>query len=234
MFQIRAEAQCFSELLILALASFVFWNIAAPRIKVWTSKWSLLEHPKGIAIQGGLGISASVINIVLGHLLVILLMSTVYQCPSPNFDLLHAGLTNNIAANVLCYFILAFHFLDKKSNSKIFPLVKNQSLEQSPITVSKNGSIFLLAPEEIIYVETANNCVVFHTVKGKFVKYQTLKSLSSELCGKRFKRVHRSYLVNINHVVRISKNSSGDGIIDLNNGKQIRCSRTYIRELPIT
>ncbi len=233
MSQISAAAQCFSELFILALTSFVFWTAAAPKIKVWTAKWSLVEHPKGIMIQSGLGLSVSVLNIIVGHLLVILLLGMVYQRPSPSFDFLHAGLTNNIGVNLLCYFILSFHFLKKNGKPPFFLMADNSVLEQCQIKVSKNGSIFLLEPREIIYIETANNCVILHTKKGKFVKYQSLKSLTSKLCSKTFKRVHRSYLVNVNYVESIRKIDNGDGLITLSTGTDIRFSRTFAKELPI-
>ncbi|NAY91517.1 hypothetical protein GTQ34_06275 [Muricauda sp. JGD-17] len=234
MFQVSAAAKCFSELSILAMTSFIFWSISAPRIKVWAFKWSLVDHPKGIAIQGGLGLSASILNIVMGHLFVIFFMAAIYQCPSPSFDLLHAGLTNNIAVNILCYIILAFHFLKKNGKSPLFPIVDNKTSEHVRISVSKKGAIFLLEPEEIVYIETANNCVVLHTKKGKFVKYQSLKSLTKQLCPKTFKRVHRFYLANTNCVERITKNRNGDGFIDLCNGNRIRFSRTYLKEFPFT
>ena len=120
MFQESLGASCFSELSILAITSFFFWNSSAQQIKKWGSKWLLTSSGRNLLIQGGLGLSASALNIVVGQLLVVLLMTQVYQCTSPSFSLLNASLTNNIAVNLLCYFALLFYFLNsEKRDSKI-------------------------------------------------------------------------------------------------------------------
>lgn len=228
MFQESTGLACFSELSILAITSFCFWNASAQQIKKWGHKWMVNASGKNILIQSGLGLSASAINIVIGQVLVVFLMSTVYQCTSPSFNLLNASLTNNIAVNILCYFLLMFFLVEtKKEGTSI--VSQNGSLEDDGrVSVSKKRSQFLLHPEEIIYVETSNNCIVLHTKKGKFVKYQSLKSFSQKLCPKTFKRVHRSYLVNLDLIERIQKNHNGDGVLHLKTGHNLKFSRTYI------
>lgn len=230
MFQASLDASCFSELSILAITSFFFWNSSAGQIKSWSQKWQMSTSGKNIMIQGGLGLSASALNILIGQVLVVVLMTTVYNCTSPSFDMLNAGLTNNVAVNLLCYFSLLFYFIHAEK-----PKVESNKQPVVPIdpriTVSKKGFQFSLRPREIIYVETSNNCVVLHTEQGKFVKYQSLKSLSEILCPKTFKRVHRSYLVNSDFVNHIQKNHSGDGRVHLKTGDVIKFSRTYLGEV---
>ncbi|MEO9513030.1 MAG: LytTR family DNA-binding domain-containing protein [Flavobacteriaceae bacterium] len=228
MFQESTGLTCFSELSILAITSFCFWNASAQLIKKWGHKWMLNESGKNTLIQSGLGLSASAVNIVIGQVLVVFLMTTFYQCTSPSFNLLNASLTNNIAVNLLCYFLLMFFLVEtKKEETSI--ISQNRILQDDGrISVSKKGSQFLLDPKEIIYVETSNNCIVLHTTKGKFVKYQSLKSFSQKLCSKTFKRVHRSYLVNSGLIEHIQKNHNGDGVLHLKTGHDLKFSRTYI------
>ncbi|WP_181899485.1 LytR/AlgR family response regulator transcription factor [Flagellimonas nanhaiensis] len=158
-------------------------------------------------------------------------MTQVYQCTSPSFSMLNASLTNNIGVNLLCYFTLLFYFIhiDKKDPEAEEEMEGTERPHR--VSVSKRGLQFLLEPQQIVYVETSNNCVVLHTEKGKFVKYQSLKSFSNELCSKSFRRVHRSYLVNAAFVEHIQKNHSGDGRLYLSTGDQIRFSRTYQEEV---
>ncbi|MEX0361471.1 MAG: LytR/AlgR family response regulator transcription factor [Allomuricauda sp.] len=228
LFQESLGASCFSELSILAITSFVFWNFSAHQIKTWSGKWGVTASGKNMLIQGGLGLSASALNIVIGQLLVVFLMTTIYNCTSPSFNMLNASLTNNIAVNLLCYFALLFYFIPSEKSKESTPTPEPK---ETRIPVSKQGYQFQLQPNEIIYVETSNNCVVLHTEKGKFVKYQSLKSLSELLCPNTFKRVHRSYLVNSEFIAHIQKNHSGDGKLKLKTGDDLKFSRTYLQEL---
>lgn len=231
MFQESLGVACFSELSILAITSFLFWNASAKQIKKWGNKWTVTSSGRNILIQSGLGLSASALNIIVGQVLVVFLMTTVYQCTSPSFDILNASLTNNIAVNLLCYFLLLFCFVDIKKEEAIAISQNGNTESNFRLSVSKNSSQFLLSPQEIIYVETSNNCIVLHTEKGKFVKYQSLKSLSEVLCPKTFKRVHRSYLVNSDLIAHIQKNHNGDGILHLTTGDAIKFSRTYLNSI---
>nr|WP_299343477.1 LytTR family DNA-binding domain-containing protein [Allomuricauda sp.] len=231
MFQESLGIPCFSELSILAITSFIFWNASAQQIKNWSKKWSLSSTLKNIWVQGGLGLSASVLNIIIGQVLVIVLMTTVYGCTSPSFDLLNASLTNNVAVNLLCYFALLFYFLYSEKSDVSSNSTGKETPKDKRISVTRNGSQFLLTLHEIAYVETSNNCIVLHTKKGRFVKYQSLKSFTELLCPKTFKRVHRSFLVNSEFVDHIQKNHSGDGKLYLTTGDEIKFSRTYNHSL---
>lgn len=230
MFQESLGVTCFSELSILAITSFFFWSASAKQIKVWAAKWAVDAKGNNILIQGGIGLSASALNILVGQVLVVFLMTTVYNCTSPSFNFLNASLTNNIAVNLLCYFSLLFYFVGIKKDANVSQ--QNEKVEKkNRVSVSKKGSQFLLEPHEIVYVETSNNCIVLHTKKGKFVKYQSLRSFSKTLCPNTFKRVHRSYLVNSEFIDHIQKNTSGDGKLRLKTGDDLRFSRTYLQEL---
>lgn len=231
MFQVSLGTTCFSELTILAITSFVFWSFSAQHIKVWGQNWEQKPFGKTLALQGGLGITATAMNILIGQALVVFMMTVVFRCASPNFNLLHAALINNIAVNLFCYFALLFYFVNKESSPKIDTPTTPISEKKIQIEVSRSGSRFLLIPEEIFYIETSNNCIVLHTKRGIFVKYQSLSSLEKMLGSKTFKRVHRSYLVNMSFMDFHQKNSSGDGTLHLKNGDKIKFSRTYRKNL---
>ena len=228
LFQESLSVVCFSELSIIAFSGFFFWNISSNRIPSWANSWNLFQNPKHLFTQGGLGLTTIVLYTLVSQALLIFLMTTIYNCTSPSFDLLNASLTNNVAVNLLCYFSLLFYFHvedERKVASEVL-------LAHEKISVSKAASKFLISPMEVVYVEASNNCIVLHTEKGKFVKYQSLKSFQSKLSKLHFKRTHRSYLVNTGFIECIKKNKSGDGILKLRNGDTIKFSRTYQNEIP--
>ncbi len=234
LFQESLKVVCFTELLIIGITGFLFWATTAKFIQKGALKWNLLKSRKDFMVQGGLGLSTVALHLLISQVMIIFLMTTLFNCTSTSFDFLNLSLTNNIAVNLLCYFSLLFYFLYSKkdlavvSDSQIVsPAHPNQK-----ISVSKSGSKFLLSPEELIYIETANNCIVLHTESGKYVKYQSLKSFQTELPGEIFKRIHRSYLVNTKYIRCVQKNKSGDGLLKLQTGEQIRFSRTYQKDIP--
>ncbi|MEM9548867.1 MAG: LytTR family DNA-binding domain-containing protein [Bacteroidota bacterium] len=54
--------------------------------------------------------------------------------------------------------------------------------------------------EDIIYIEGLKDYVIIRQEAGRVITLQTMKSLESKLPESTFKRVHRSYIVNINKI----------------------------------
>ena len=234
LFQESLNVACFTELSIIALTGFLFWTATAKWIKKGAFKWNMLKSRRNFMMQSGLGLSTVTLHILISQAMVIFLMTVLFSCTSASFDLLNLSLTNNVAVNLLCYFSLLFYFLysKKELETNQDSLVSLSASGDRKISVSKSGYKFLLSPEELVYIETANNCIVLHTESGKYVKYQSLKSLQDELPRHLFKRIHRSYLVNTDYIQGVQKNKSGDGLLKLLTGEKIRFSRTYQKELP--
>ncbi|EZH74682.1 hypothetical protein ATO12_13015 [Aquimarina atlantica] len=230
LFQESLQIICFSELIAVAVSSFIFWNLAMPQIKRAIRYWNVFTTPKHILAHSGMAIFTSVLNIVISQALILFLMLYVYQCTSPSFSFINASLTNNIAVNLLCYFSLVFYSMHRN--------LKNDTPGESNMpTASKSNTNFvsltygntkkIISTEDIKFIEASNNCIIFNTNEGKFVRYQSLKAFLNEYNGADFKRVHRSYAVNIKYINCIQKNKNGDGVITLTDNKTIKLSRTY-------
>ena len=233
LFQNTIGSFCFIELGIFAISSFFFWNLIANSIKAWTLKWCIFQDLKMVCIHASLALLSTLINVLIGQGLILVygfFMYNNYQ--SFNYKFLHASHTNHVAVNLLCYFSLVFYFLNNVKKEEEFLAKKEASLVTDKISVSRGGTKFLILLEELIYVESSNNCIVLHTKKGKFVKYQSLKSFQETLPEKLFIRIHRSFLVNIECIECISKNKNGDGVLKLISGDELKFSRTYQFALP--
>jgi len=75
------------------------------------------------------------------------------------------------------------------------------------IFIKKNSALVRLKYDEIIWVEALENYVIVNTYKEKFTIHFTMKSIENQLPSNLFKRVHRSYIVNIKKIERIEDNS---------------------------
>jgi len=93
--------------------------------------------------------------------------------------------------------------------------------------VRKLGREFLVAADDIEWVQAAGNYANLH-VRGKVYPLRsTLAELESRLDAARFLRVHRSHLVNVDRIASIEPLDSGDARIHLHDGTVVPCSRRH-------
>ena len=72
--------------------------------------------------------------------------------------------------------------------------------ETSTITVKSGYDLHKLNYQDILYIESDSEYVVFYVAGKKIMSYQTLTSLEKQLPDEIFVRVHRSYIVNMQKV----------------------------------
>jgi len=93
--------------------------------------------------------------------------------------------------------------------------------------VRKLGREFLVAADDIEWVQAAGNYANLH-VRGKVYPLRsTLAELESRLDAARFLRVHRSHLVNVDRIASIEPLDSGDARVHLHDGTVVPCSRRH-------
>ncbi len=86
------------------------------------------------------------------------------------------------------------------------------------IFIKKNSSLVRIKYNDILWVEALENYVVINTTTEKFTIHFTMKSIENQLPTVRFKRVHRSFIVNVSRITSIEDNSV---IIKLNDSKKV-------------
>ncbi|NYZ62051.1 LytTR family DNA-binding domain-containing protein [Luteimonas deserti] len=97
----------------------------------------------------------------------------------------------------------------------------------SRFLVRKLGREFLVAADDIEWIQAAGNYANLH-VRGKVYPLRsTLAELEARLDPARFVRVHRSHLVNVDRIASIEALDSGDARIHLQDGTAVPCSRRH-------
>lgn len=66
--------------------------------------------------------------------------------------------------------------------------------------VKSGGMLVKINFSDIMFVESLQNYVIIHTIKEKIIAYSTLKNIFESLPGNDFIRVHKSYIVSVNHI----------------------------------
>lgn len=93
------------------------------------------------------------------------------------------------------------------------------------IALSVGDGLIFCNTQDIAYCQAESNYTHVVLVDGKkHLVAKTLKELDDTLSGKDFFRVHNSYLININHIVKLVKGEGG--YILMPDGAQITISRT--------
>jgi DNA-binding LytR/AlgR family response regulator len=93
--------------------------------------------------------------------------------------------------------------------------------------VRKLGREFLIAARDIEYVQACGNYVNLHVHGRDYPLRSTIGGVEERLDPTRFLRVHRSYILNLDHLASIEPLDTGDARLHLRDGGQVPCSRRY-------
>lgn len=107
------------------------------------------------------------------------------------------------------------------------PKSEAPSGEGERIPIKANGRILLLKTEEIDWVEAEHNYVRLHTRGATYLIRETMSGLEGKLNTRRFRRIHRSAIVNVDRIQEIQPWFRGDAIVMLDNGHKLTASRNY-------
>jgi two-component system LytT family response regulator len=120
-----------------------------------------------------------------------------------------------------------------KQNNGIAPLLENNIYEgyQHRVVVKDNGLIRIIPAQDIHYIEADDDYVRIVTKNGGFLKKSILSHIEQTLDPKQFVRVHRSYLVPVNQLMRIEPYEKESHIALLHCGAKVTVSKTGMSKL---
>ncbi|MDM1494914.1 response regulator transcription factor [Myroides odoratimimus] len=74
--------------------------------------------------------------------------------------------------------------------------------------IKNNQKRYILRVEDIVYCKAADNYCEIYLKDQKYLVSKTLKNVEDKIKHKNFKRVNRSYLVNVDHIDYIDKDTN--------------------------
>ena len=95
------------------------------------------------------------------------------------------------------------------------------------LVIKSAGTTRFLRVADIDWIEAAGVYVNLHVAGKEFLYRTALNELADHLDPKRFIRVHRSAIVNIESILQLEPLSHGEFDVVLKNGSRTRVSRTY-------
>lgn len=120
--------------------------------------------------------------------------------------------------------------LMKPTSTQLSQLQKQLRGERiTKIAVSSTNGVTFISLDEIIYSEASNNYTkLILTNKRNFIISKTLKDVQEVLEEEHFLRVHRQYIINLNHVTQFNRN---EGLLTMDNGEHIPIARNQKERL---
>lgn len=97
------------------------------------------------------------------------------------------------------------------------------------ITLPQQDGFEVLNVEDILYCKADDNYTEIYLEKKKILVSKTLKYFEEALESYDFARIHKSYLVNVNEVVKYRKGKGGSVVIS--NGKELLVSASKKKDL---
>ncbi|WP_158682646.1 LytR/AlgR family response regulator transcription factor [Idiomarina sp. OT37-5b] len=89
------------------------------------------------------------------------------------------------------------------------------------------GKIELVPLEEIRWIKGAANYAEIHAQNGKYMHRETLHNLTQQLDPSMFLRIHRSAIVNLNHIKEISSELGRFSLVTLRDGTELKIGNGY-------
>jgi two-component system LytT family response regulator len=106
-----------------------------------------------------------------------------------------------------------------------------ESIMLQRLLIREGSEVYILEYQEIEFVQAQGDYMLIHANGKDYLKGDTMDQLQKRLPAEQFKRVHRSYLINIDCLKKIEPYSRDDKMAILKSGKEIPISRSGYQEL---
>ena len=95
------------------------------------------------------------------------------------------------------------------------------------ILIKSSGEIIFLKVAEVDWIEAEGDYMKFHVAGRSHLQRDTMARLEARLDPKRFVRIHRSTIVNLDRVRKLSPSFVGEYAVVLHDGTKLKLSRGY-------
>jgi len=95
------------------------------------------------------------------------------------------------------------------------------------INIKDRGQIFRVDVDTIERIDAAGDYMCIYTGDNTLILRETMKDLEKRLDPRRFQRVHRSTIVNLDLVKQVKPHTNGECFLVLGSGAQVKVSRSY-------
>jgi two-component system LytT family response regulator len=95
------------------------------------------------------------------------------------------------------------------------------------INIKDRGQIFRVEVADIERIDAAGDYMCIYTVDQTLILRETMKDLEKRLDPRKFQRIHRSTIVNLDNVKSVRPHTNGECFLVLGSSTQVKVSRSY-------
>jgi len=106
---------------------------------------------------------------------------------------------------------------------------KNAPIER--ILVKEGAKVVIIPVDQIIYIEAQDDYAAIHSEGKAHLKQQRMAELEKILDSTKFVRIHRSYILNVEHLARIELYAKDSRVAILRDGTKLPISRSGYEKL---
>jgi two-component system, LytTR family, response regulator len=107
------------------------------------------------------------------------------------------------------------------------PAAESADRFEKLINIKDRGQIFRVEVDTIEHIEAAGDYMIISTGDNSLVLRETMKDLERRLDPRKFQRVHRSTIVNLDLVRQVKPHTNGECFLVLESGAEVKVSRSY-------
>jgi two-component system LytT family response regulator len=97
--------------------------------------------------------------------------------------------------------------------------------------VQKSDKYYRISSSEVLYLEASGDYTIISTNNDQYVSSNGISKLEEKLDPQIFIRIHRSTIINQEHLKEIEKHFNGGLIVKMDNGKSFPVSRSYVKKI---
>ena len=123
---------------------------------------------------------------------------------------------------------------DTAEPRELVPLIENLIVElrshrrrNARVVVKTGGKVLFLRADQIEWVEAAGNYVKLHVGGEAHLFRESMKNMETRLDGELFVRIHRSAIVNVDHIKELQPWFHGEYVVILHDGTRLMASRVF-------
>jgi two-component system LytT family response regulator len=109
----------------------------------------------------------------------------------------------------------------------VLDAIANPRRYLSRLAIRSGDRTVFLTIDEVEWIEAAQNYVCMHAGQTKHLLHVAMNTIENSLDPKRFVRIHRSYIVNLQHIKGLWALPHGQYILELASGERLSSGRTY-------
>lgn len=182
-------------------------------------------------ITGALIVTVStLVHLAVFSVILFGISNLIHKEPMTLLFLLYEKLSTRLYLALSIYMVLSVLYLLFRHGRALSDSWATQHEQPSTLAVKNGQRTVLVDVADILWIGSDGAYLDIYTGAKKHVVLDSLKHIIKQLPDN-FRRIHKSTIVNADHISELKSRGNGDYDVIMNDGRMLRLSRNYAKEL---